>query len=81
MFIFKIIFKIVRFLLKQFNFEIEIYKSINNFKLNNRDINLNIGCGDYKIDNFISLDLPSHHYNNNDYSEKKFHPFNLWVYW
>lgn len=71
------IFKIIKFLLKQFNFEIEIYKPINNFKPNNRDINLNIGCGDYKIDNFISLDLPSQYYNKNDYSGKKFHSFNI----
>ena len=71
------IFKIVRLLLKQFNFEIKIYKSINNFKPNNKDINLNIGCGDYKIDNFISLDIPSDHYNKNDHSEKKFRSFNI----
>ena len=34
-------------------------------------------CNDYKIDNFISLDIPSDHYNKNDHSEKKFRSFNI----
>jgi predicted SAM-dependent methyltransferase len=71
----RFIFKLIKVLFNQFNYEILIVKQINNFKFNKKDINLNIGCGDYKIDNFISLDLPNNHYNKNDYTGKKFVPY------
>ena len=41
------------------------YKLLYSEKISRNGINLNIGCGSYEIDGFISLDLHTEYYYNN----------------